>query len=325
MAQNPNALVTQAASFFGGAPARFLAGGLKVASIRTNALLRKDEWKELDTAVIDVAREQLNVIADLQAAGLTHPLGGLGTLISEFEKLQDMSAANVDMGGETGGEEDTPGFTLTGVPVPITHKDYRINIRRLEASRRLGDSLDTTSAQVAARKVRDALEDMVVNGVAITTGGYTVYGFTNHPDRNLHTGADWGTLTNVYLDVNGMISKAEADGYFGPYGLYVARTQYGEARAVHTDGSGQSGIRRVLENLPMLSFFKPSDRLAAGAAVLCSLQSDVVDLAIAQQIVTVEWNEMGGMVGRFKVMAAMVPRVKSDAAGKSGIVHATGI
>lgn len=313
-------------AFFNAGPAaRLLAAGLRVNALRTNTLLRKDEWKELDDAVIDQAREQLVGIADLQAAGLTHPLGGLGTLISEFEKLQDMSAANVDMGAETAGEEDTVGFVLVGVPVPIVHKDFRINIRRLEASRRLGDSLDTTAAQVAARKVRDELEDILFNGEAITVGGNTIRGYTDHPDRNTGTAAgDWGTIGNVYTTVNNMVRDAELDGYFGPFGLYVARTQYAEAREVFTDGSGQSAIQRSLQNIPNLQFFKPSDRLADGAVVLVTLMRDVVDLAIAQNIVTVEWTEMGGMINRFKVMAAMVPRIKSDSAGNSGIVHYTG-
>lgn len=317
--------VTPLMAFASSAPAIFAKSGFKIGSLRTNALLRKDEWKELDDAVQDVAREQLNGVADLQAAGLTQTLGGLGTLISEYEQIGDMSSADVDMAGETGGEEDTIAFTLIGVPIPIIHKDFRINIRRLEASRRSGDSLDTTQAQVAARKVRDELEDMLFNGEPIIVGGNNIYGYTDHPDRNTDTGSTWATLTNVYTDVNTWVSLCEAAGYFGPWGLYVARDQYAEAREVHTDGSGQSGIARVLENIPGLNFFKASDRLTAGEAVLVTLLRDVVDLAMAQNIITVQWSEMGGMITRFKVFAAMAARIKSDSAANSGITHGSGI
>ena len=227
---------------------------------------------------------------------------------------------------ETAGNEDTVDFTLISIPVPITHKDYRLNIRRLEASRRLGDSLDVTQAQTAARLVRDQLEEILFNGSAIQVQGGSIFGYTTHPDRNTGTGGNWSTtLTDVYEDVNAMVTAAEADFYFGPYGLYVARSAYGDARGVHDDGSGQSAINRVLENLPMVQFFKASDRLAAENGVLVQMTAEVVDLAIAQQITTVEWSDFGGMVSRFKVMAAMVPRVKSDANGNSGIVHFTSL
>lgn len=311
-------------AFAGSAPRRFLASGFDPRSIRTNDLLRKDEWEELDEAVVDVAREQLVGIADLQAAGLTLALGGLGTLISQFEQLQDMSPASVDMAGETPGEEDTVGFTLVGVPVPIVHKDYRLNIRRLEASRRLGDSLDVTQAQVAARLVRDELEDILFNGEPLVVQGDSIFGYTTHPDRNTDTGADWGTIGNIFTNVNDAISVLEGVGFFGPYGLYVSRVQFGQAREVFVDGSGQSAINRVLENIPNLQFFKASDRLT-DEFVIVTMIRDVVDLAIAQNIVTVEWSDLGGMITRFKVMTAMVPRVKSTADGDSGIIQVTGI
>lgn len=312
-------------AFAGSAPAIFAKSGFKIGSLRTNALLRRDEWKELDDAIQDIARETLNGVADLQAAGLVQTLGGLGTLLSEYEQLGDMSAADVDMAGETAGEEDTVAFTLISVPVPIIHKDFRINIRRLESSRRSGDSLDTTQAQIAARRVRDELEDMLFNGEPIVVGGNSIFGYTDHTDRNTDTGGDWGTIANVYTDVNTWVGQNEAANYFGPYGLYVARTQFGEAREVFTDGSGQSAMSRVLENIPTIQFFKASDRLTAGEAVLVTLVRDVVDLAVAQNIITVQWSELGGMITRFKVFAAMVARIKSDSASNSGITHGTGI
>ena len=320
------ALVQNSAQFFGSAPQRFAAGGFNVNALRTNALLRKDEWEELDEAVLDVAREQLVGVADLMAAGLVRQLGGLGTLITQYEQLGDMSPADVDMGGETAGNEDTVDFTLVSIPVPITHKDYRLNIRRLEASRRLGDSLDVTQAQTAARLVRDQLEEILFNGNSIQVQGGSIFGYTTHPDRNTGTGGNWTTtLTDVFDDVNAMVTAAEADFYFGPYGLYVARSAFGDARGVFNDGSGDSAINRVLNNIPSIQFFKASDRLAAENGVLVQMTAEVVDMAIAQNITTVEWSDFGGMVSRFKVMAAMVPRVKSDANGNSGIVHFTSL
>ena len=50
-----------------------------------------------------------------------------------------------------------------------------------------------------------------------------------------------------------------------------------------------------------------------------------LDLAIGQELTVIEWETKGGMQLHFKVMCALAARVKSDAAGGSGIVTITGI
>lgn len=319
-----DAVISNAGQFAQSAPSRFLHGGLKVNVLRTNALLRHEEWLELDKAVVDTAKMRLNGIADLRAFGLVHPLGGLGSILSGYELLSDMTDANVDMSGVTPGEEDAPEFSEVSVPVPITHKDFRVNIRKLEASRRLGDAIDVTAAQVATRKVVEKLEYMLFRGSTLKVNANPIYGFTTHPSRNTYSGADFGTISNIYLTINGMVQAAEADRFYGPYGLYVAGTQYAEMRAVYSDGSGQTAMDRCLKSIPSLRYIKPADQLADGSLVLTQLTSDVVDLAIAQDIVAVQWDAEGGMIEKFKIFSAMVPRIKADAEGRCGVVHATG-
>lgn len=306
-------------------PAAFLANGLKTSALRTNDLLRKQEWEQLDTAVVGIARQRLNGIADLRNMGLVHQLGGLGTLISQYEQSGDMSAADIGMEPRAPGEKDSQTFTLKSVPVPIIYKEFQIGIRRLEASRRLGETIDVTQAQTAARLVRDGLETILFNGASVQVDGNPIYGYTTHPNRNPYSGSDWGTITNIYTDVIGMIDAAEADNMFGPYILYVAKTQFGQMRAVYTDGSGQTAMQRVKTQLPQITDVKPGDVLAAGSATLVQMTSDVVDLAVAEDIQTVQWETRGGMELNFMVLAAMAPRPKSDADGRSGVVHATGI
>ena len=51
------------------------------------------------------------------------------------------------------------------------------------------------------------------------------------------------------------------------------------------------------------------------------MTSDVVDMVVAQQPTTVQWETDGGFKLNFKVMAVMIPRIKADADGRSGIVH----
>ncbi|TMV49369.1 hypothetical protein FE783_12700 [Paenibacillus mesophilus] len=310
--------------FAANAAQKLLKAGMNVNALRTNGLLRKEEWVELDREVVSIARARLIGIADLQALGLTQPLGGLGTLISQYEAESDMTPANIDMSGVARGEEDDQEFDLRSVPIPIVHKDFRINIRRLEASRRLGDSIDTTQAGTASRRVSDGLEGMLFRGAGVTVQGNTIYGYTSHPDRNTGTAVGvWSTIANIYPTVLDMVKKAHADHMYGPYMLYVAGDVWPDLLAVHDDGSGQTALDRV-KRIPNLRDVKAADELPDGNLVLVQMTKSVVDLAIAQDIATVEWQTEGGMVTNFKVMAAMAPRLKSDYDGRCGIVHYTG-
>jgi hypothetical protein len=347
---------------FGNTPAaiEFLSQKLNTANwrphagIHANAVLPKDAWIELDTAVMDVIRDELVVVADLIAAGLVHPIADLGVTVTEWQRLKDMADAQTDMAAETAGDEDALDFSLDGAPVPITHKDFRLNIRQLLASLRAGQGLDTLSVNVATRKVRDRWEAMVVNGTGgVTSGGYTIYGLTTHPQTTTDTAdnfagggagsGDFSTVGNAYDVMVGMLSSLANKGYrTGPVGVYVARAQFNELMKRYADGSRQSQIASIMENLGeavggRIRYIKASDDLATGVVVMVALRIDVVDLAIVNlaggQIVPVQWSSMGELGGRgilehFKVMGAMVPRIKAfyNEAGTlvNGIVVATG-
>lgn len=304
-----------------------LSSGLSTNALRTNALLRKEEWVEFDTVVVDIARQRLTAAADLQSRGLVHPLGGLGTLVSQYEAQSDMTPANIDMAGVTPGEEDDVEFDLRSVPIPIIHKDFRINIRRLLASRKLGDSVDTTQAAVSSRRVADGIENMIFYGAGITVDGNAIFGYTNHPNTNLgaavNAPAAFVAIANIYPTILNMIADAQADNYYGPYVLYVAADAYMNMLQVYNDGSGQTALERALK-IPNLQDIKPADELANGELVLVTMVRDVVDLAVAQDVTTVQWDSLGGMMVHFKVLSALAPRVKSDHSGRSGIVYYTG-
>lgn len=302
------------------------SSGIDVSKLRVNSALRDDEWALLDARVVDVARARLNGINDLRAAGLVHDLGGLGTTVSQYEKASDMSSADVSMDGATKGEEDAVDYTLISVPVPIIHKDFRIGLRKLEASRKLGESLDTVQAEIAARKVAETLESILFLGASnITINGQQLDGYTSFDDVNTATGAaDWGTVDKIYPNVLAMVDACEQDGFFGPYMLYVATTQFGQMRQVYSAVPSQTAYDRVKSGISSIIDIKPCS-LLTDSAVLVQLTRDVVDLAVGMDIVTVPWQSDGGMTLHFKVMAAAAPRVKSDYNGNCGIAVITGI
>ncbi len=293
-----------------------------------NSLLRKDEWEELDAAVIGMVKLRLNGIADLRSKGLVQTLGGLGTMVSQWNVGSERVAADVTMDGRSRYNRDRVNKKLYGVPVPIISTGYEIGIRELDAGRRLGNGLDTVEASESAAAVAEELENILFNGEStIVVGGSGIYGYTTLAARTTATaagfgGGDFGTISNITPTFLGMLSALAAKRYHGPFGAYISNTQYHQMLAFYTDGSGQTALDRVLQ-LPQIEFVKPSDHLADGVCTMVQLTSNVVDLAIALDVTNREWEEADGSALHYRVMMAAVPRLKTDHAGNAGIAHAT--
>lgn len=304
--------------------------GIGHFQFQSNALLRRYDWERIDQTVVDVARTPLTVTNDLRSFGLVQPLGGLGTILTTYERASDMTAANIDMAGDTDGQEDKVSFDPVSIPVPIIHKPFQINARVLDAARRGGTPLDTTHVSTATRRVNDGLENMIVNGATLKSGGNAIYGLTTHPHRSTATATSYGggaftTEGNAYKTIAGMMKALYELGFQGPYGCYVAMNRVSNLWARHTDGSGKSEVQTIVDNLSGggLQYVRPSAVLADSTVVLFQLTPDVIDLGIAQDIVAVQWDTKGNLVANFKVMMAAVPRVKSDANNACGVAHAT--
>ena len=74
----------------------------------------------------------------------------------------------------------------------------------------------------------------------------------------------------------------------------------------------------------VISDIKPSYFLA-DECIMVEMNRETVELAVAQDITPVQWDVMGGAETRYRVLAVMVPMVKSDKLQQSGIVHISGI
>lgn len=293
--------------------------------LQVNSILRKDEWEELDRAVVQAAAYRMNAIQRLQDLGLVQRLGGPGTLISQWNVVSEMTEASVSVEGVTKADMDQVDHLLKGVTIPVIHKRFDISTRTLDASRRLGDSLDTTNAAAATRVVSEKLEEMFFVGeTTVNLNGNPIYGVTT--EANVNTGSatgDFGTLSNIYPTFIAMIQAAAADHFHGPFEVWVYSTQYNEMLNVYTDGSGENALDRVLR-IPQITAIHPTDWLSAGQLVMVQMTRDVVDLAMTQMPTLVEWMSPDGMLAHFKVVSIAAPRVKSDYATHSGIVYYTG-
>lgn len=301
-------------------------GGEGINALRVNSLLREREQVDLDTAVISTAKDLLSAVDDIRSAGLVRNVG-LGAIISTYQKSSgfDAAAVTVDLSIAKHNEQDRIEYKSASVPVPIISAGFNIDARQLAAGRTMGTGIEVDHAVEATRVVVEAIEDIVFNGAATKTEGAVLYGYLTHPDRNTTTGSTWGTVANIEIEVLEAIAAAEADNRFGPYILYVNKNQYAQMRVRIGAGAGNDRTsHELISQMPEIKGIRRSMKLAAGTFALVDMTRATVDLAVGMDLSVLPWEERGGLVQHWKVMAAMAPRVKSDFDGRSGVVVSTG-
>lgn len=297
-----------------------------------NSLLRIDEWIEVENQVLQASRYPLKVVEGFRRRGLVKPLGSVGSLEARWYVSSDITAASVNMTGRGRAERDMPEVRPASVPVPVIFKDFNVDWRSLEASRRLGDGLDMTTLVEAVRVVAEGYEGVVVGGsTAVTLNGTPIYGLRTHPNRNTDTagnygGGDWGTIANVVPTIAGMINAANGQYNYGPFHVYVSQTQFNQAAlSYYTDGSGDTALDRI-KQLDMVEGVEslPATVLADGEILLLQMTTEYMEVAEAMSIQVREWTSGDGLESMFKVMAIGTPKVKARYGNQTGIVHATG-
>lgn len=341
MNDNSAALVTNAKGLMSGggwATAQWLKAikegkGLAAfsgAALRTNEILTRDEWKVFDDEIVEEAQLRLRIVRDLIARNLVKRIpNGLAKTVFNYQTMSDMEDAIYSLDGVTRSMNDRPEFGDANVPLPITHKDFYINLRTLLASRTSGEALDTTYVRLASRKVSEANESMVVNG-GPQFGGLPIYGLRTHPNRIIGTfsgGLNWAnaskTGAQIATDVAAALTALQARGFDGPYWIYIGSGGSLKLQEDYKTESDRTIRDRVLqyegvEGVTVL------DKMPAGEVVFLQMTPDVIQLIIGEDIQTVQWDVHGGFQINFKVLDLYVPLIRSTSDDFTGIVHYSG-
>jgi len=292
-----------------------------------NATLQRDEWKQLDDAVLKISEERLGGIQDLIDNGLTFDLGNaMGTTVLEWHDISDAMEASLTMDGVTRGKGDRPNYGTHYLPIPIIHVDYEINARVLEASRKLGNPLDTTSAERAARKVNEKLEEMLFTDVSYSFGGGAIKSYLNFADRNqVSLTENWDaagkTAAEILADVLNL-KQASIDAYhYGPWMLYIPTAYETTLDGDYDATTPGTTIRERILKIAGIKGIKIIDKLTANNVLLVQMTTDVVRLVRGLGIQNIEWQTEGKFITKYKVLTIQVPQIRSDQDGKCGIVH----
>lgn len=314
---------------FGSVASELIANNMDPKTLRSNAVLGYDDWKMFDDAILQISTLRKGAVQDLISRGLVHNIGNtLGQTVLQYQDASDMEDAELTMDGLTKATQDRPEFDINLLPLPIIHTDFSYSSREINASRQSANSipLDTTTAEIATRKVLEKAESILMTGASTYTfGGGSLYGYEDVPTRNTGTlsqGA-WtsssATGTTMLADVLAMIQESTDARHHGPWVLYVPtgyQTVLGEDFKANSDKS----IKTRLLEVDGLEDIKINDFMSSTNIILVNMQSETVRMVQGLPVQMVQWDTDGGFRINFKVLTVLVPQIRADQADRSGIV-----
>lgn len=316
-----------------GAAPRGLASTLlrcnSIAEMRHLAPLPKDAQELIDRAVVQVGLDRLVVVADLMAEGLTFPIADpLSVMEVTWESEAQIGHAIRTMQPSARGERQLPDRKIERIPIYATIDDFSFDSRLLRASQRAGTPIDVSMVSQATRRVNESIEDAMLNGAGITVTGNDAPGLINHTGVNTDTlTASWTTATGAQMldDVLSMADVLRTVNRFGPYNLYIP-TDYGNALNDDFKAESDKTIRQRLQELEYGGRnlrIRTADFMPADTVVMMQMTSDIADIITGQPPTAVSWQDGPGWQRFFAILAFMVPRIKVDYEGNSGVVVGT--
>lgn len=290
----------------------------------TPGIFPKEAWISLDETVERVQRDELQVVSDLTGAGLTYTLpNGMGTPMLQEQTMTDFGVASVSMSGLKRTERDRPEYDLKNFPIPIIHGEWSWDLRTLEIYRKTRTPIDTTSAEMIARRIAELVEQMTLGTAATYSyGGAHIYGLSNHPNRitstmTLPTAGGWTPMTTVN-EVIDLIDSLKQVGVTGPYGVYfspnwskyMGKDYYATSTYTY---SGETLLSRLQKISPdRIRFWKEARWLNSGFQVLVvQLRQDTVRMVSGLPMTTLQWDEQGGLEKKWKIIQILVPQVRT--------------
>ncbi len=301
----------------------------------TQATLGYLDWLEIDRSVTDAALPELVVAQQFINAGMVYRLpNGIGKTVHQHSRASDIGGAEISMDGRRRSENDRPVFDNVQLPIPLIHKDFSFSWREVLESRTGVTPLDTYTAKLAARKVAEQVEQLLLGSSnslffgksSFTWNGLTVYGMKNWPGRityslNPPTAGGW-TPDVTIADILNM-QKASRQAYHrGPWDYYMGLSWQPYLDSDYKPTYNATTLRQRIQSIGNVSNITLADYLEGYDILEVERNSLTARLVIGMDIVTIQWSSPDGMELYYKVMCCMLPQFFNDIYGNTGLVHA---
>ncbi len=266
---------------------------------REDSPLTEEEWKQIDEAVVEVAKNTLVCRRFIPVVG---PIGPGHQMVS-YDVIYGMEPGVCEI--KPGQEYETCEPIRAGVrkhvPIPTIYKDFVISWRDLEHFRQFNMPIDTSNA-VAASVATAVAEDTLI---LLGNKNLGLEGLMNAEGINRISMSDWSVVGNAFNDVMAGISKLVEQGFYGDYYLLVNPRQYFQLNRMH-DNTGLLEIEQIKK---IVSEVFQSPIVPENKALLVSAGPQNFDLVIAQDV-SVAYVESTNMNHLFRVLEMVALRIK---------------
>lgn len=294
-----------------------------------NATLLMREWIELDTVIVKTAQPRLKVVSDLRGNGLQYSIpNGMSKTVLQYQNQSDITPATISIDPREMAAKDQPVYDVTNLPLPVIHKDFSFGMRQLAVARNGPLAVDIAMAELAARRVAEAVEQLTLGVIpTFAYGGGNVYGLTNFPKRitkvlNDPTSSGW-TPQKTVADILNMQLLSRQHRHYGPWLMYnsLAWDQYldGDYQPTATNASNIT-LRQRIQMIGGIESITTADYLNGYDIVLVQIAQDVMRMVVGMDITTLQWAPTP-LETYFKIMCIIVPNPRADFIGNTGIIH----
>jgi hypothetical protein len=230
------------------------------------------------------------------------------------------------------GDSDKFDLDYDRIPLPIIHKDADFTFREIAISRTGGFAFDTTYLEHAGEEVAIEIERLAIGTSAFngySFGGNALWGLLNFPDRMTKTDMTVPDGTNgavVVAEIIEMREAARLNNQYGPWTLLVSPAWEAWLDSDYRPGTGDDRtLRERILAIKGINQIESMDYIDDGAyhMLLVNEKTTVIRLIIGFDIQTIQWSTQGGQLNHYKVMAMILPQLRADIDGRTGIVHGT--
>lgn len=301
----------------------------EVLRTNANATLTKEAWLQMDTAILKAAQQRLRIIADLRGAGLSYSIpNGMGKTVLEYQRMGDLNDAEMSMDGLRLSTNDRLEFDSVFLPLPFIYKDFSFSARQIAVSRDGGAPLDTTMGEACGRKVAEYAEKLVLGRYsAYGYGGGTIYGMTNYDKALSQTftspaATAWVATTHIAELLEAKQSLMN-NYHYGPFMLYYSPAWDQYLDNDYNSNYGGETLRTRIAKISGFSGLRTLDYLTDYDIVMVEMSSETIRLVIGMDVVTMEWDDLGGLRKNYRVMTIIVPQLRCDMNDRTGILVGT--
>lgn len=302
-----------------------------IAVVRANAPLPEDAQTVIDNIILRDALEELTLVDDLREENLIYPLSEwLGVPELYWSAGSEVGTPVRSMSPVTRRENFKPDRTGFRLPIFCTSMEFSVEPREQAVSERVGAPMDTANVEQAIRRENEAIEDSFFYGAdEIVVGGNTVVGVLDAPNRHEHTYTGSEALTaktgeEIVAEAGAMLGLLADDEQNGPINWYVPPADHLYFATTDYKANSSDTILSRLQSIEAggsrnLRVRKAARLRQTGQSVMIHMSSGVVQVVEGQAPTHLSWEE-GPFDVRHIILACVVPRVRTNYSGQSGIV-----